>query len=434
MYLKGLTLSPTGTLITAPAAPTGIIHRLVAEVIDELEIEGQTIGVAPVGCAVMAYDYFACDMVEAAHGRAPAVATGIKRANPDNVVFTYQGDGDLASIGTAEILHAAARGENITVIFVNNAIYGMTGGQMAPTSLPGQITETSPYGRSPAVCGYPLRICEMLATLDGSEYLARVSVHSVRAVRRAKKAVRRAFENQLTGRGFSLVEFLLLLPHQLGDDASGGSDLGGKHHDSLLSPGCIQGQERKGGGRRMTERILIAGFGGQGVLFAGKFLTVMGMLQGKQVSWLPSYGPEMRGGTANCSVVIGDEPVSSPIVYEPDILLAMNLPSLDKYENAVAENGWIFVNSSLVDRQIRRTNVRDVYVPATRLATENEMEGLANMILAGAMLAGWAACDEPLIQETLKHLVSDKHPELFDRNLQALRLGSRFRGFPPQAG
>ena len=144
------------------------------------------------------------------------MATGIKRANPDNVVFTYQGDGDLASIGTAEILHAAARGENITVIFVNNAIYGMTGGQMAPTSLPGQITETSPYGRSPAVCGYPLRIREMLATLDGSEYLARVSVHSVRAVRRAKKAVRRAFENQLTGRGFSLVEFLSSCPTNWG--------------------------------------------------------------------------------------------------------------------------------------------------------------------------------------------------------------------------
>ena len=184
----------------------------------------------------------------------------------------------------------------------------------------------------------------------------------------------------------------------------------------------------------MTERILIAGFGGQGVLFAGKFLTVMGMLQGKQVSWLPSYGPEMRGGTANCSVVIGDEPVSSPIVNEPDVLLTMNLPSLDKYENAVTENGWIFVNSSLVDRRVRRTDVRDVYVPATRLATESGMEGLANMILVGAMLAGWAACDEPLIQETLKHLVSDKHPELFDRNLQALRLGSRFRDFPPQAG
>ena len=184
----------------------------------------------------------------------------------------------------------------------------------------------------------------------------------------------------------------------------------------------------------MTERILIAGFGGQGVLFAGKFLTVMGMLQGKQVSWLPSYGPEMRGGTANCSVVIGDEPVSSPIVNEPDILLAMNLPSLDKYEGAVAENGWIYVNSSLADRRIGRADVGGVYLPATELAAENELDGLANMILIGGMLAGRAACDEALIQETLKHLVSDKHPELFDRNLQALRLGSRFRGFPPQAG
>lgn len=188
----------------------------MAEAIDALGIEGRTIGIASVGCSVMAYDYFTCDCVQAPHGRAPAVATGVKRACPENIVFTYQGDGDLAAIGTAETVHAAARRENITVIFVNNAIYGMTGGQMAPTSLPGQITETSPYGRSPAVCGYPLRICEMLATLDGSEYLARVSVHSVRAVCSAKKAVRRAFENQLTGRGFSLVEFLSSCPTNWG--------------------------------------------------------------------------------------------------------------------------------------------------------------------------------------------------------------------------
>ena len=200
-----------------PGCNHGIIHRLVAEVIDEMNLDGKVIGVAPVGCSVFAYDYFNCDMYEAAHGRAPAVATGAKRVvGKDTLVFTYQGDGDLASIGTAEIVHAAHRGEKISTIFVNNAIYGMTGGQMAPTSLPGQITETSPYGRSPAVCGYPLRICEMLATLDGSEYLARVSVHSVRAVRSAKKAVRRAFENQLTGRGFSLVEFLSSCPTNWG--------------------------------------------------------------------------------------------------------------------------------------------------------------------------------------------------------------------------
>lgn len=200
-----------------PGCTHGIVHRLVAEVIDELGIEGRTIGVAPVGCAVMAYDYFACDMIEAAHGRAPAVATGVKRADPQkNIVFTYQGDGDLASIGTAEIVHAAARNENITVIFINNAIYGMTGGQMAPTSLVGQVTQTSPYGRDPKLCGYPVKICEMLAPLEGSEYLERVTVNSVANVRRAKKAIKKAFENQINGKGFSLVEVLSACPTNWG--------------------------------------------------------------------------------------------------------------------------------------------------------------------------------------------------------------------------
>jgi len=200
-----------------PGCTHGIVHRLVAEVIDELGIEGQTIGVAPVGCSVMAYDYFACDMVEAAHGRAPAVATGLKRADPENhIVFTYQGDGDLASIGTAETVHAAARNENITVIFINNAIYGMTGGQMAPTSLPGQVTQTSPYGRDVKACGYPIRVCEMLATLDGPEYLERVAVNNVKNVKAAKKAIKKAFQNQLDGRGFSLVEVISSCPTNWG--------------------------------------------------------------------------------------------------------------------------------------------------------------------------------------------------------------------------
>ena len=199
-----------------PGCTHGIVHRLVAEAIDELGIEGRTIGIAPVGCAVFAYDYFNCDMAEAAHGRAPAVATGIKRADPNNIVFTYQGDGDLASIGTAETVHAAARNENITVIFINNAIYGMTGGQMAPTSLPGQITQTSPYGRDVNHCGYPVRICEMLATLDGPEYLERVAVNSVKNVRAAKKAIKKAFQNQVDGKGFSLVEVLSTCPTNWG--------------------------------------------------------------------------------------------------------------------------------------------------------------------------------------------------------------------------
>ena len=199
-----------------PGCTHGIIHRLVAEAIDEFGIEGKTIGIAPVGCSVMAYNYFACDMVQAAHGRAPAVATGVKRANPDNIVFTYQGDGDLASIGMAETVHAATRGENITIIFVNNAIYGMTGGQMAPTSLPGQVTQTSPYGRDITNAGYPIRVCEMLAQLDGAAYLERVAVNNVKNVRKAKAAIKKAFENQINGVGFSLIEVVSTCPTNWG--------------------------------------------------------------------------------------------------------------------------------------------------------------------------------------------------------------------------
>lgn len=199
-----------------PGCTHGIIHRLVAEAIDELGIEGRTIGVAPVGCAVMAYDYFTCDMVEAAHGRAPAVATGLKRALPENIIFTYQGDGDLASIGMAETVHSATRNENITVIFVNNAIYGMTGGQMAPTSLPGQVTQTSPYGRDVKTAGFPIRVCELLATLDGPEYIERVAVNNVKNVKNAKKAILKAFKNQVEGKGFSLIEVVSSCPTNWG--------------------------------------------------------------------------------------------------------------------------------------------------------------------------------------------------------------------------
>lgn len=199
-----------------PGCTHGIIHKLVAEVIDEMGIEGETIGIAPVGCAVMAYEYFKCDMIESPHGRAPALATGVKRSLPENFVFTYQGDGDLAAIGAAEIVHAATRGEKITVIFVNNAIYGMTGGQMAPTTLPGQVTQTSPYGRNVETEGYPIHVCEMLATLDGTAYAERVAVNSIPNIRKAKKAIRRAFEAQKNKEGFSIVEILSTCPTNWG--------------------------------------------------------------------------------------------------------------------------------------------------------------------------------------------------------------------------
>ncbi len=199
-----------------PGCTHGIAHRLTAEALEELGILERTIGVASVGCSVFAYNYIACDFVGAAHGRAPAVATGLKRVLPDRIIFTYQGDGDLASIGLGEVLHAAARGEQITVIFINNAIYGMTGGQMAPTSPPGMVTTSSPGGRDPQRTGYPVRVCELVAQMDGAAYVARRSLHNPAEIRRAKKALRTAFECQMNGRGFALVELLSTCPTNWG--------------------------------------------------------------------------------------------------------------------------------------------------------------------------------------------------------------------------
>ena len=210
---NGLTAAPTHY---CPGCTHGIIHKLVAEALVELGVLGDAIGVAPVGCSVLAYNYFNCDMHEAAHGRAPAVATGVKRVLPDKVVFSYQGDGDLASIGTNEVIHAAHRGERITTIFVNNAIYGMTGGQMAPTTLVGQKTTTSPYGRSEELSGKPLKVCEMIATIDGAKFVERVSVDTPANVKKAKKAIIKAFKTQIEGKGFSIIEVLSSCPTNWG--------------------------------------------------------------------------------------------------------------------------------------------------------------------------------------------------------------------------
>ncbi len=199
-----------------PGCTHGIVHRLVAETLDELDICGKTVGIAPVGCSVFAYNYFECDMIQAAHGRAPAVATGVKRTHPDNIVFTYQGDGDLAAIGTAETIHVGARGENITIIFINNCIYGMTGGQMAPTTLPGQVTTTSPYGRDRRIQGSPIHVCEMLSTLDGVAYAERVAVNTVPNIKKAKAAIKKAFQNQIDKKGLSIVEVLSTCPTNWG--------------------------------------------------------------------------------------------------------------------------------------------------------------------------------------------------------------------------
>ncbi len=214
VYQRPKSLTETTTHY-CPGCTHGVAHRLIAEVLDEMNIREKTIGVAPVGCSVFAYNYFNHDYVEAAHGRAPAMATGIKRVRPENTVYTYQGDGDLASIGMAEIVHAAIRVENITVIFINNAIYGMTGGQMAPTTLPGMKTTSSPLGRDVEMTGYPVRMAEMLSTIDGASYIVRRSLHDAANIRKAKKAIRKAFEVQEQGMGFSMVELLSSCPTNL---------------------------------------------------------------------------------------------------------------------------------------------------------------------------------------------------------------------------
>jgi 2-oxoglutarate ferredoxin oxidoreductase subunit beta len=226
-----------------PGCPHGIIHRLVAEVMDELGIEGKAIGVAPVGCAVMAYDYFACDMIEAPHGRAPAVATGIKRCRPDNIVFTYQGDGDLAAIGTAETVHATTRGENLTIIFINNAIYGMTGGQMAPTTLPGQVTTTSPWGRDPSYQGYPINVSEFLSNLAGAAYIERVCVTDYKNIQNAKKAIQKAFNVQKNKLGFSLVEVLSTCPTNWGKEPLAAMEWLKENMEKQYPLGCFKGAD-----------------------------------------------------------------------------------------------------------------------------------------------------------------------------------------------
>ena len=238
----------TDTVLSyCPGCPHGIVHRLVAQALDDLGLAGKTVGVAPVGCAVFAYNYFNCDMVQAAHGRAPAVATGLKRANPDSIVFTYQGDGDLAAIGTAETVQSACRGENITIIFVNNAIYGMTGGQMAPTTLPGQVTQTSPYGRDVTSAGMPIKVCELLATLEMPAYIARVSVDSVKNVKAAQKAITKAFRYQSEGRGFTLVEVVSTCPTNWGMSPEQAMDWLRENMLGYFKPGVYRDKFAEGG-------------------------------------------------------------------------------------------------------------------------------------------------------------------------------------------
>lgn len=448
-----------------PGCGHGVIHKLIAEAMDDFGIQDKTILISPVGCSVFAYYYFDCGNVQAAHGRAPAVATGIKRALPNSIVISYQGDGDLAGIGGNNILQAANRGENITVIFVNNAIYGMTGSQMAPTTLIGQRTTTTPLGRSAKNEGYPIRISELLATLEAPAYIERVAVSDSKNVMKTRKAIRKAIQNQIDGKGFSLVEVLSPCPTGWGmtpseankwvDEALTAYFKLGVYRDrngtieqeKLQTPVeekqvakskeeilTLLGARKEQGDKKLVKpdvkenyrnpRIKIAGFGGQGVLLLGRLLSESAMLLGYNTTWLPSYGPEIRGGTAHCHVNISEKRIGSPLVSVSDVLFAMNLPSLDKFENEVRKGGVIFVNTSLIKRKVQREDVETIYIPATDIADELGQTKSTNMVLIGAFAEYTKVLSLESILSAMKTIVKKK--EFLETNELAIKKGMEY--------
>ncbi len=437
-----------------PGCGHGQVHKMLAKAIDELGIQNRTIMVGPVGCSVFTYNYFDVGNVSAAHGRAPAVATGVKRSRPESIVIEYQGDGDLAAIGSAEILHAANRGEHITVIFINNAIYSMTGGQAAPTTLLEQKTVTTPNGRSAASEGYPLHVSELLATLQAPVYIERVGLGDTKQIVQAQRAIKRAVENQVKGLGFSLIEVLSPCPtlfkmspveaqrwvrevmektfplgvfrdHTKETEPRALPEAGpaldqipqilGVRNEDLPEGNPIAGIEE------LNLGVRVAGFGGQGVLLLGEVLAEAGLDAGLEVSWLPSYGPEMRSGTSNCHVRLSRRVIDSPMVTSPNLLVAMNEPSLRKFVQTVPAGGWIIYNGDEFPADCARENVRVLARPFTEIANELGNPRAGNMIMLGALLEIIGVLRDVNIDAALKRLV--KNPRFTELNKRALARG-----------
>ena len=438
-----------------PGCGHGIAHKLIAEAIEELGLQDKTIFVSPVGCSVFAYYYFDVGNVQVAHGRAPACATALKRSCPDKVVISYQGDGDLAAIGTAEIVHAANRGEKITVFFVNNAIYGMTGGQMAPTTLVGQKSTTSPWGRRPVNEGFPLHMCELLSTLEAPAYVERVALCDNKNIMRARRAVRKALEIQRDGGGFSFVEILSPCPTIWGKDpvearrwvyenmvpifpinvfrerklevpagtappqrtVSDVLELAPKYEIKLNAHSNHAHHFKK-------LEIKVAGFGGQGVLLLGQLLSEMGMQEGLEVSWLPSYGPEMRSGSAHCHVCLSTERIGSPLVSHPDVLVAMNEISLRKFAPQVEAGGLIIYNRDSLPADFPPPQARVICIPAAEIADKLGSTKATNIVLLGALLEE----TECLLPDTAMSVLETKIKklDLLEIDRQALAAGRNF--------
>ena len=438
-----------------PGCGHGIVHKLVAEALEELSLQDRTILVSPVGCAVFAYYYFDVGNVQVAHGRAPAAATGLKRACPEQVVISYQGDGDLAAIGTAEIVHAANRGEKICVIFVNNAIYGMTGGQMAPTTLVGQKSTTTPWGRRPANEGYPIHMCELLATLEAPVYIERVALSDNKNIMKARRAIRKALEIQRDGAGFAFVEILSPCPTIWGLDAVKAREWVAEKMIPAFPLSVFRDRKAEAPANnapkqrtvaevleierpkqgRAAEHVLpshsfrtltlkIAGSGGQGALLLGQLLAEMGLREGLEVSWLPSYGPEMRSGSAHCHVCLSKERIGSPLVSRPDVLIAMNEISLRKFAAQVAPQGLILYNRETLPEDFAAPEARVVCIPASEIADKLGSTKAANMVLLGALLEETGCLTAETALRAMEEKV--KRTELLETNRKALEAGRQF--------
>ncbi len=446
--------APTATHY-CPGCGHGILHKLIGEAMAELGIQDRCVVISPVGCAVFAYYYLDCGHVQAAHGRAPAIATGISRAEDNAIVISYQGDGDLASIGLNETIQAANRGEKLAVFFINNTVYGMTGGQMAPTTLIGEVTATTPQGRDPRDMGYPMHICEILDTLKAPVFIERVSLSDIEHVRKARRAVRKALQIQKDKLGYSFVEFLSPCPTILRMDAQGvakfvneqmekefplkkfrdrsaevqpivraESDFSKESLDKIFGYSEMQSLEMQKDREFEPKAVKIAGFGGQGVLSMGLALAEAAFGCGRFVSWYPDYGPEQRGGTSNCSVIVSGEPIGSPVVDHPDVLVAFNRPSLEKFAPSVRKGGLI-IYESLAGQFPAPEGVKVISVPATQIATEKGTSQAANTAMFGALMqAGNLGLPHEAYGNAFR-VTFAKKPKLIPKNLEILEAGAQ---------
>ncbi len=439
-----------------PGCGHGILHKLIAEALEDFDLVDKTIVISPVGCSVFAYYYFDTGNLQVAHGRAPAVATAVSRANPDSVVISYQGDGDLAAIGGNNILQAANRGENMVVFFVNNAIYGMTGGQMAPTTLEGQKTTTTPYGRDLRSDGYPIQMCEIINQLTAPVYVTRTSLHDMPNIRKTRAAVRKAIENASRKKGFSFVEVLSMCPSGWKMDAVPSQawikekmiprfplgtlrDIAEDAYvierpvpemdpDAVMNTlgfGALSDSNIQKNPDAAFDRVAlrVSGFGGQGIMSTGIALANVGMEYGYNVSWLPSYGPEMRGGTANCSVKIQEDTIGASECTEPNMVLAMNQPSLEKFEKILVSDGVLIYNSTLIDIEPNRKDVKVYPVPITGIADELGDTRIQSMVNVGAFAAVTGMFAPGEIQNLMSTLFAGKPESVIELNKKAVQKG-----------